>query len=104
MDQVQSSNDRAVITPSKDIVANTVQDLRAELFEVIQSGEKHVVVDLQHVEIVDSTGLGVLISAQNSVQEQGGGLTVINVSDDILRLFKIMRLDQHFVVQAREAS
>jgi hypothetical protein len=41
----------------------------------------------------------VLISAQNALRVQGGSLKVIHASPDILRLFKILRLDAHIVIE-----
>ncbi|MGE3540083.1 MAG: STAS domain-containing protein [Candidatus Tectimicrobiota bacterium] len=99
--QTLPSDNSVLITPATDIVASQVQDLRAALCEAIDQGARHIVLDLQAVEMVDSAGLGVLISAQNTLHEHGGGLTVRQVSPDLLRLFQLMRLDKHFTVTAR---
>jgi anti-anti-sigma regulatory factor len=48
--------------------------------------------------MVDSTGIGLLISAHNSLKKAGGDLTVIHASKDILDLFRTMRIHQHFSV------
>jgi anti-anti-sigma factor len=101
MTHVNQHDGSVLITPNTDIVASHSQTLRSTLWEEIEQGTTHIVVDLQYVEMVDSFGLGILISAQNSLRTQGGHLTVINVSEDLLRLLQLMRLDKHFVVQAR---
>jgi anti-anti-sigma regulatory factor len=48
--------------------------------------------------IQDSTGIGLLIAAHNSLRKVGGKLPVIHASPDILELFQTMRIHQHFSV------
>ena len=48
--------------------------------------------------MVDSAGIGLLISAHNSLKKAGGELAVIHASSDILALFRTMRIHQHFSV------
>lgn len=101
MTHVVQDNGKVIITPDVDIVASQAQPLSATLGKEIEHGTTHIVVDLQHVEMVDSFGVGIFISTQNSLQAQGGKLTVMNVSEDLLHLFRLMRLDKHFTITAR---
>jgi anti-anti-sigma factor len=48
--------------------------------------------------MVDSSGIGLLISAHNSLKKVGGQLAVIHASADVLELFQTMRMHQHFSV------
>jgi len=69
----------------------TAPTLRAALGEA-QEKNKDVVVDLTHVEFIDSTGLGALIGAHRRAAEQDGSLRVIVNEGPILRLFAITGL------------
>ena len=82
----------------KDIIASMAADFRDKLLKLVKEGIEELTLDLRQVEMVDSVGLGVIIAAHNSLRGIGGKLTVKNVSNDIYRLFKTMRLDQHFEV------
>jgi anti-sigma B factor antagonist len=101
MTHVAQGAHSTVLTPETDIVASNAQELRTTLCECIAGGQYHIVIDLQHVAMVDSSGLGVFIATHNSVKAQGGAFRVVNVSPDILRLLQVMRLDQHFAVEGR---
>ena len=101
MFDVSEVNGAFVVTPSQDVVASNVDELRAVLLGQLDKSEHDLVVDLNQVKMIDSSGLGVLIAAQNSLKEKGSQLKVINVSNDIMGLFKIMRLDQHFKVEEK---
>jgi anti-anti-sigma factor len=96
-------NDReALVHPAGNVVAAAVPELRSTLREMLASGVSHMIIDFEDVDMVDSTGLGLLISAHNSISKIGGKLAVIHASKDILELFRSMRLHQHFTVSDGE--
>jgi anti-anti-sigma factor len=93
-------DDRAVIRPEADVVAASVADLRARMRGLIGAGVRDLVVDLSGVRMVDSAGLGLLISAHNSLRKTGGQISVVHASPDVYELFRTMRIHQHFSVSA----
>ena len=88
------------IAPHKDIVASEAQELRRKIFSIIGDKPGKLVVDLENVKVIDSIGLGVLISARNHLKKSGGELVVTNVSKEICQLLKQMHLDRHIVFKA----
>jgi anti-anti-sigma factor len=88
----------AMLRPEGDLVAARLPALRAKLQEMVGAGVVHLTLDLAGTQMVDSAGIGLLISAHNSLKKAGGALTVIHVSKDILDLFRTMRIHQHFSV------
>jgi anti-anti-sigma factor len=88
----------SVVQPAGDLVAARLPALRSTLREMVGSGTLHLTVDLTDVQAVDSAGIGLLISAHNSLKKAGGDLAVIHASKDILELFRTMRIHQHFSV------
>ncbi len=94
----------AVIQPDVDLVSTALPALRSEIREMVNSGVQHLTVDLAKVRMVDSSGLGLLIAAHNSLKKTGGSLAVVQASEDILRLFKTMRIHQHFSVAGNRGS
>ena len=90
------------IAPHKDIVASEAQELRRKIFSIIADKPGKLVVDLEGVKVIDSIGLGVLISARNHLKKAGGELVVTNVSKEIYHLLKQMHLDRHIVFTAAD--
>ncbi len=90
-----------IFTPSGDLTASSVPDLRAELKRLIAEGAREFVFDLCQVEMVDSTGIGLLVSLHNSLIRLEGRLSVVNASPNLLELFKAFRLDKHFSVTSQ---
>lgn len=68
----------------------------ANLLESLQSlkdqGKKNVVVDLSKVKFMNSSGLGMLISAMTTMRNAGGDLRLANVADRIQSLLVITKL------------
>ena len=94
------TDSRAVIRPEADVVAASVADLRSRMRDLIGAGVRDLIVDLSAVQMVDSAGLGLLISAHNSLRKAGGHISVVHASPDVYELFRTMRIHQHFSVSA----
>ncbi len=102
MSEIQRLDEQTIIKPGRDIISTVAQEFKEELQSLIDEGIKQLAIDMVEVVMIDSVGLGILIEAHNSLNNQGGKLRVSNVSQDILNLFKTMRLDRHFEVIANE--
>jgi anti-anti-sigma factor len=92
-------NNKAVIRPNgEDIVASSAPEIRAKMRGIVEAGIQQVEVDLVNVQMVDSVGIGLLIAAHNSLRKIGGQLAVVHASQDLMELFQMMRIHQHFSV------
>jgi anti-anti-sigma factor len=96
--EIKKHDGGATIRPMINIVSSSIPAMRTEIKTLIDEGIKDIVIDLVTVEIVDSMGIGLLISAHNSLTKMGGKMAVINASKDVLSLLKAMRLDQRFSI------
>ncbi|MBI4352574.1 MAG: STAS domain-containing protein [Candidatus Omnitrophica bacterium] len=85
-----------------EININTSPELR-KLFE--RESLKRVVVDLQKVSYIDSSGLATLVEVLKRVKAQGGLLGLSGMSDKVRSLFEITKLDQFFLIaETREEA
>jgi anti-anti-sigma factor len=99
MIEVTREDSRTVIRPTgEDVVAAWVPEFRSKMRGEIAEGTRELVLDLANVHMVDSSGIGLLIAAHNSLHKLGGRLAVIHASEEILILFQTMRIHQHFSV------
>jgi stage II sporulation protein AA (anti-sigma F factor antagonist) len=85
-----------------DLTAIMVPDLQAGLKQLLQKGARNLVFDLANAKMLDSSGMGLLIAAANSLAQMGGKVRVTNVSPDIFRLLQSMRLTLRLNVSGRE--
>lgn len=84
-----------VFSVSGEINISTSPELKKE-FE--KQPLKKVVVDLEKVSYIDSSGLATLVEILKKTKSQGGSLGLSGLSDKVKSLFEITKLDKLFLV------
>lgn len=74
------------------------QKFRDILRKLLNEGKRKIVVDLKNVKIINSAGLGTLISGLTTMRNSGGDLRLANPNDKIESLLKITRLIKVFEI------
>jgi len=87
-----------VLTVEGEVDIATAPKLREKLVELAAGGATRVVVDLEKVEFLDSTGLGVLIGGMKRLRSTDGDLTLVCTQPRILKVFEITGLNRAFVI------
>jgi anti-sigma B factor antagonist len=64
--------------------------------DAIVAGKRRVVVDLERVSLMDSSGVGVLVSLWRRIRAQGGSVVVVHAHDQPLAVLKLLKLDAVF--------
>ena len=82
-----------VVCVSGEIDLFTAPEFKARIHEAIEAGRERVVVDLTKTSFIDSSSLGVLISAHRRLKLRGGRLIVACDVSAVLSTFKITGLD-----------
>ncbi len=92
------------ITGEVDVYTSPV--LKSYIVSALDDGCSDLVVDLEGVAFIDSSGLGVLVSGLRRVKEHGGSMRLVCTRENILKIFRITGLDKVFPVftTAAEAS
>ncbi len=86
---VATDEERTVVHLRGDIDIFSGPQLHRALVELVDTGHLDMVVDLEEVEFIDSTGLNVLVGALKRVRAQNGTLRLVCSHERILRLFRI---------------
>jgi anti-sigma B factor antagonist len=97
---VSKVDSHAVVSVSGEIDVYTAPKLREKLIELVSEGTYDVVVDLEKVDFLDSTGLGVLVGALKRVKAHDGSLSLVCTQDKILKIFKITGLTKVFPIHS----
>ncbi|MCB2191500.1 MAG: STAS domain-containing protein [Deltaproteobacteria bacterium] len=80
--------------------ASVARPLKKRLHECTIDGCAKLVLDLEKVDFMDSSGLTVLISALKALRENGGQLVLSGVGPELTSLFQLTRLDKVLQVYA----
>jgi len=77
----------------------TVADeLRALSRDLLASGRTTIVLDLGHLRLIDSAGIGAMVALYKRVVDHKGSLKLKGLCDQPLAMFKVLRLDRVFSI------
>lgn len=82
--------DPAVVVAVGSLDARTAPRLREQLVALCAQDRHHVVVDLDGVELLDATGLGVLVAALRRVRPHGGSVRLVCTRPDVRRVLEVV--------------
>ncbi len=99
-----SQGDICTVTLVGEIDVYSAPRLKEELTSRIEGGCDHLVVDMEKVGFIDSSGLGVLVSALRRARERDGGVRIVCTKDNVLKIFRITGLDKVFPIFADAAE
>jgi anti-sigma B factor antagonist len=83
-----------VVRVSGDVDVATAPRVRERLIALVSDGRSRMVLDLDEVDFLDSTGLGVIVSVLKRVRSAGGDLRLVCNRPSIRKLFEITALDR----------
>ena len=78
--------------------------LRKSISDLIQTGNKRIVLNLYEVGYVDTSGIGELVRTHATLRKQGGQLKLVNVHKTLMDLLRMTCLHRVFDIQQDEAS
>jgi anti-sigma B factor antagonist len=102
--ETRQVGDRTVVTVGGEIDVYTAPKLRDKITELVNAGHHTILVDMEQVEFLDSTGLGVLVGGLKKVRAQQGSMELICSQDRLLKIFRITGLAKVFTIHDSEDS
>ncbi len=78
--------------------------LREKVRNLVDSGKKHIILNLEQVSYVDSSGLGELVRIHTTIRSREGELKLVNLSKQVDELLQITKLLSVFDIHKDEAS
>lgn len=87
-----------VLAVKGEVDVYTAPRLREKLVELVSQGKTQVVVDLNGVDFLDSTGLGVLVGGLKRLRSNDGELSLVCNQPRILKVFEITGLTKVFTI------
>ena len=91
-----SKDGTEVVNVVGEIDISTAPRLRELLIDLVGKGSCQLVVNLEEVGFLDSTGLGVLVGGLKRVRPHDGSLDLVCTQERILKIFRITGLTKVF--------
>ena len=76
--------------------AVTVDDINDAIESMVAEHPHRVTVDLDHVSLLDSIGVGAIVSLWKRVRAQGGSVVVVHAHDQPLTVLRLLKLEVLF--------
>lgn len=87
-----------VLTIAGELDAFTAPELRPMLDEIASKRVQNIDVDLSELRLVDSSGVGAIVSLFKRVRANDGNLTIKGLRGQPLAIFKLLNLDRVFTL------
>lgn len=82
----------------KEFTVDEASNFRENTLELISGGNINFEIDFKDCMFIDSTGLGVIVSTYKKCSELKGTVKLYSMNDDVLKVFKLTRLDKIFEI------
>ncbi|MDX2270527.1 MAG: STAS domain-containing protein [Cyanobacteriota bacterium] len=79
----------AVLSLRGNLNITTTAEVRRKLYEIIQRGYPNLLLEVKGVGMVDSSGLGVLVSALHRCRIQGGSIGLCQLPESLRMLLEL---------------
>jgi len=85
-----------VLHVAGELDAISSPELRPVLDRIVEEGKRSVAVNLSELRLIDSSGVGALVSLYKRIRANGGEVRFVGLIGQPLVIFKLLRLDQAF--------
>jgi stage II sporulation protein AA (anti-sigma F factor antagonist) len=89
----------AVITVTGELDLSNAAWLSQCLHDAIDAGVIEIVLDIEHLTYVDSTGLAILKSAHNRMLATHGKMVILAPAPNVMRLLEVTRLSSVLTIR-----
>lgn len=102
--QVEHADGGVIVRPEGDIDLSRSPSFRRQLSAVQETRPSRLIVDLDGVPYMDSSGVATLVEAMQIARKQGARLILCGLRERVRSIFEIARLDTVFTIVDRVES
>ena len=93
-----------VLSINGEIDLYNAPELKEAVQKLSEQNKNKIIVNLDRVSYVDSSGIGALISSFSNLKKQGGSLRICNVAGSVRKVFELTKLTSFFEIDNTEAD
>ena len=87
-----------VLTVSGELTADSADAFRRTCQDRFDAGIRDIVLDLEHLKLLDSAGLELLLWIVDETADRSGQCRLVNPDETVRKIFEVTRLDHRFSV------
>jgi anti-sigma B factor antagonist len=94
----EDNGDVTVLRISGSLDALSTPELRPTIDALVAEKRSSITVDLKDLRLIDSSGVGAIVSLYKRMRALGAKVEVVGLKDQPLAIFRLLRLDRIFTV------
>ncbi|MFP4029006.1 MAG: STAS domain-containing protein [Candidatus Brocadiia bacterium] len=95
---IENLDGATLIKLEERLDANSAPEVKSGLHELIQEGNGVLIISLENLDFIDSSGLGVLVGCLRRCAAKGGDLCLVNVPEFARSILELTRLTRVFPI------
>jgi anti-sigma B factor antagonist len=92
----EDHDNTSLVRLSGELTADQTDFFRRTCSDRLAAGKRNVVLDMEHLTLIDSAGLEMLLWLMEETSERGGQLRLVRPDETVQRILYITRLDRRF--------
>lgn len=94
-----------ILTPDGEMIGGPdATRLTEKLHELIKNGKNQIVMDMEKVSYMNSSGLGILIGGLTTIRSSGGDIRLLHLAKRLQDLIRITKMDRVFEIYSDEGK
>ncbi len=98
----RQNGDVVILDVNGEIDLYNAPEIKDTINKLIEEKKYNVVINLDKVSYIDSSGIGALISSLSNLKKYQGGLKICNVSGSVRKVFELTKLTSFFEIYDSE--
>ena len=98
----RTSGDVVMLDIAGEIDLYNAPEIKDIISKLIEEQKYNVIINLEKVSYIDSSGIGALISSLSNLKKYQGGLKIINVYASVRKVFELTKLTSFFEIYDSE--
>jgi len=98
VEHTQQNNVDIISVLEKRIFLDLTEKFKDEVIHIFEKGAKNIIFDLGNVNVMNSSGLGVLILARDKIEKKGGKIVICGLLPLMKEIFDRMQFSSFFTV------
>ena len=94
----RTKDDIIILDITGEIDLYNAPEIKDIINKLIEEQKYNVIINLEKVSYIDSSGIGALISSLSNLKKYQGGLKIINVYASVRKVFELTKLTSFFEI------
>ncbi|HDZ41701.1 MAG TPA: anti-sigma factor antagonist [Bacteroidetes bacterium] len=92
IEKLDNNIDRVSFNRLEKLNAPVADDIKSELIRMFDAPNAKIVIDLDGIKYIDSSGFGCFLTAMKAARNNYGKLKICNIEPEVLTVFKTLQL------------